>query len=374
LRLTNIGAILPPTTAATAANAAIGVLAGIRNIYLYQAGKLIDQRREFNRWAVFHQCFLKSNQTNTNLNRSMYQSEFGFSIDGAQGLVTPAAPDPLPLTDSVSTTCKGVMYLRDVFGFLRAVDWLPNGLAPITLIIEWDMRSQTVDPNGAVDSYLEPVLVADYSDDPKMAAAAEKGLNKDIVFEAQLHDTAYVDEADVTAGNPEPKQRVTIKPRGFDGLTVQRILIAAEPTDGIPDSLGRLASSARWRGTDRFILNGEQKHGYEGLDSDSRRMTTLIDAYGETNALPGIAQPGGVPDQANHISQQTSRLMGNLDYTGAFLGDVVADLQHEWGRTGCFNAGATGTQSEETANRPLSLHYFADVKRTRRANGDIMDM
>jgi hypothetical protein len=207
------------------------------------------------------------------------------------------------------------------------------------------MRSQTVDPNGAVDSYLEPVLVADYSDDPKMAVAAEKGLNKDIVFEAQLHDTAYVDKADVTAGNPEPKQRVTIKPRGFDGLTVQRILIAAEPTDGIPDSLGRLASSARWRGTDRFILNGAQMHGYEGLDSDSRRMTTLIDAYGETNSLPGIAQPGGVPDQANHISQRTSLLMGNLDYTGAVLGDVVADLQHEWGRTGCFITQARPVRS-----------------------------
>ena len=372
LRITNLGAVLPTATAASPANKLCGLLGGIRHIYFYQAGRLIDQRREFNRWAAFNMAYNQTNEYNTGLARSMVQCDWGYEIDGPTGNVYSAGPAAQFITDDPATTSTAVLYLKDVFSFLRSVDWLPDSLAPITIIIEWDLRTNTVCPVQDVQSFLQPTLVADYNESPKIATAAEKELSRDIAYNATVHDVAYVDGINPTAGGPFQVQQQSLRPRGMDGLNVQRLLVSAEPTAGLSDQVGRLASASRFRGTDRFVVNGAQLHGYEGLSTEARRLQVLSDTYGVVNSLPGLAQPTAV-FAANHINAPNG-LIGEVSYTGVPINETVRDLQYEWARTGVYNPGAAGAQTDELANRPLTLHFFGDTRRVRKANGDIFEV
>jgi hypothetical protein len=193
-----------------------------------------------------------------------------------------------------------------------------------------------------------------------------------VVFDSTVHDVAYISGVTPTAGGQLQVQSASLRPRGMDGLNVQRLLVSAEPTAGISTLVGSLASAARFRGVDKFVLNGEAIHGYQGLSTESRRLQVLGDTYGVVNSLPGLGQPS-VVFAANHINNAAG-LVGEVSYTGVPINAVVQDLQYQWSRTGVFNPGATGAQTDELANRPLTLHFFGDTRRVRKANGDIEEM
>ena len=374
LRLTNIGGVLVAGPTPAPPNSLCGLLGAIKNIYLYQGGTLVDQRREFGRWAAFHMTYNRSNEYNTNMGRSMAGHAWGYDIDLRAGVVTGAGPDPANMTDNATSTATAVLYLKDVFGFLRSVDWIPDSMAPLTVVIEWNMAAGTVSASRGVASFLQPVLVADYTDDPKMAVAAEKALAAGIAYDSTVYDLAYVPGITPTAGAPLVVQQQSLRPRGMDGLTVKRLLVVAEPTAGLSDLVGSMGSSSRFRGVDRFIVNGAQVHGYEGLGTEARRLQVLSDAYGPTNSFPGLGQPTAV--NAAFQVNTPAGLVGEVSYTGLSVGEVVTDLQHEWQRTGVYNAaaGAGAPQLDQIANRPLTLHYFGDVTRMRTANGMIVEM
>lgn len=370
LRIVGIGATVPAGDPSTEANALIGVLAGIRHIFLYQNGSLIDQKREFNRWAAFHIGYNTSNEVNTNSNRYMLQNTFGFDMDEDNGVIESSAPEPELLTNDAATTCTGNCYLKSIFGLLSQLDMLPPSLGNLSIEIEWDTRDDTLNPSGAIESFLRPLLVADYSDVPAVTKAAEKALEKNITYHTVVHDVAYVDPIAVSATSPNITQSLTFRPRGFDGKNVRSLLVAQEPTFA-PSQTGRLGSLARHEGVDRFVVNGAQVYGAAGLDTTARRLTALSDTYGVCNTLPGAAQTA-FPDAANHIADPDG-LVGYLDFTGVGIGQVVNDMQHEWSRTGNFDAAAT-SQVIVPENMPCTLHYFADVQRVRQGNGAVTEL
>lgn len=373
LRLVNIGAVLAQGNAPKGPHDSIGLHSLIKHIRLEANGREIDSQRFYNRLALFREGIVDTNDDQISMQVPLARSRLGLVNQASTGAQTGplitlgrsrAAPgEANKMTDDPNTTVTAMIELRNVLGFLRAAPLLhPAAMGEIRLIIEYEPVDENIvlESNRSIAAVLPPTLITTYSRDPRVIDQAVMSLAQPITF------STFFSDSNILAGTVAGGKSVTpFQFKAFDGHYVQRMLQIQEPlrfnTQLNPVKF-QLQSVPRYRATDKIIVNGVPLFGASGIDSVARRNTILHDAFEGAHTHP----PGF--DTIGQIGDATS---GGDEYTGYLIGQHVAILQTEVGRTTVSLSGGTDPETTKT-NLTCIVRMFGEVFRTRMPNGVVV--
>jgi len=364
MRLLNVGVF------GTAApyNDLIGPNAIIERVTLYDGKTKLSERNKYG----LYRGFVLHNQKNSALQSVSAQrnlNKIGFQQDN----LTLRGEFVLPAIDSNTarnTTNGANVELRQVLPMLNAVSHLPSDLFPnLRLEVVFNTSAASGVYNNdthAINGQQIPLLAVDILDDKSVVDKMNKGLAKGINWLEVEHDQVlYPASANGgAAGDQGVEETKNFKLDGFKNKRVERLLLIKEMADttkyvdtNVVQGFGRYSSIAFFNGKYQYRLNGKNILPDDGIQGDAERLAYMVDTYGDSFAYPGSNQNDiNSDDVVKDTSNDGTKIIGQLDYTGVYLGDHVKDLQVEIRRTGLHDGRAF--KAETSA---VSLHYFGEV-------------
>jgi len=364
MRLLNVGVF------GTAApyNDFIGPNAIIDRVTLYDGKTKLSERNKYG----LYRGFVLHNQKNSALQSVSAQrnlNKIGFQQDN----LTLRGEFVLPAIDSNTarnTTNGANVELRQVLPMLNAVSHLPSDLFPnLRLEVVFNTSAASGVYNNdthAINGQQIPLLAVDILDDKSVVDKMNKGLAKGINWLEVEHDQVlYPVPANAGgAGDQGVEETKNFKLDGFKNKRVERLLLIKEMADttkyvdtNVVQGFGRYSSIAFFNGKYQYRLNGKNILPDDGIQGDAERLAYMVDTYGDSFAYPGSNQNDINSDEVvKDTSNDGTKIIGQLDYTGIYLGDHVKDLQVEIRRTGLHDGRAF--KAETSA---VNLHYFGEV-------------
>ena len=349
-------------------NDLIGPNAIIERVTLYDGKTKLTERNKYG----LYRGFVLHNQKNSacmsvsaqrNLNKLGFQQD-NTTLRGSFTL-------PQITADTARDTTEGAnVELRQVLPMLNAVTHLPSDLFPnlrLEVVFNTSVASSVYNTDtNAINGQMIPLLAVDILDDKSVVDKMNKGLAKGINWLEVEHDQVlYPATANAGgAGDQGVEETRTFKLDGFKNKRVERLLLIKEMADitkyidtNVVQGFGRYSSIAFFNAKYQYRLNGKNILPDDGIQGDAERLSYMVDTYGDSFAYPGSNQNDINSDLVvKDSTNDGTKIIGQLDYTGIYLGDKVKDLQVEIKRTGLHDGRAF--KAETSA---VNLHYFGEV-------------
>jgi hypothetical protein len=351
-------------------NDLIGPNAIIERVTLYDGKTKLTERNKYG----LYRGFVLHNQKNSacmsvsaqrNLNKLGFQQD-NTTLRGSFTL-------PQITADTARDTTEGAnVELRQVLPMLNAVTHLPSDLFPnlrLEVVFDTSIASSVYNTDtNAINGQMIPLLAVDILDDKSVVDKMNKGLAKGINWLEVEHDQVlYPASANGGgAGDQDVEETRTFKLDGFKNKRVERLLLVKEMADitkyidtNVVQGFGRYSSIAFFNAKYQYRLNGKNILPDDGIQGDAERLSYMVDTYGDSFAYPGSNQNDINSDLVvKDSTNDGTKIIGQLDYTGIYLGDKVKDLQVEIKRTGLHDGRAF--KAETSA---VNLHFYGEVAR-----------
>ena len=359
MRLLNVG--LVSGAAADAYNPLTGAYGIIESIQLFDGGQVLDQDLDFSRYAGLKNA-LHSNEDNTSNTNFLAKSELGyaavgpsgFSVNGDDALFPRISTGPemafetntvpgVGATDLQKEKQWAWLDLRACLGFLGQSVVVPTSLYQhLRIVINYKdvatLRREGIIEDTAKDfTYAQPFLCYETLEGDAAAQFARE--YKGVSFNAL--ETAVVNlPAQAAGGDQERSYNIT----GFDDKYVEKMMLINEPLNSATyrngaltvgyGSQGSVAQSAQ---SLQLSINGRNIFP-QNITGRMNRLAMTTDSWGLINISFGQNYKG-VADEAQALSTECQNRVGDLDYTGFWIRNVVRDLKLTYKRT-AINAEA----------------------------------
>ena len=364
----------------TAYNRLVGAYGVIKSISLMDGNETLDQLLVANVWIGFKQ-FNKTNSSSLNAERRLALNAVGYKYDNG-GAVSDQIILPSAIADEEATTAKSYLSLKDVFPFLRSVDYVSTVyFKNLRIVIEYETNTVNLvtDVSGAdYETCDDPLLVMDevVNDKVRRANATFKG----VTFLAMESDSAYIPLPSTLPASTVPvTQTENVLIKGFDNKYVSRMLICFTPrteavlvSNGAVFASGYVGSYASIDSKLQLRINGVNKLAGEGITRPNQRLAMLNDTWGNCNAVVGGNDIGvfiadyliyGGAD-ADSIRALQKQYTGTADYHGILIADRIQDLQIAFTRTLQYDEAGASDKNTTQFNDSLKMTVFAEVQKS----------
>lgn len=345
-------------------NELVGALGVISQISLMDGNQILDSVNKFNILQGFR-SYNKSNDDNMELNRALHHNNMGFvcvrsaTADLEEKNIISGMPGRKVTADPLTTPTSHID-LMAVFPILRQLKFVHTGLFPkFRVIVQYEtdkyaLQSGTsqAQATASVIETVEPLLVADELRDEAMAAKFMKEF-KGVVFPSVENDRVVVTEV-TPAANEVKQQKNTYKINGFNGKTLNRLLVEKQPVRGSEENSAEyknLASESMAREKFQVRINGANKLPRDGAINHNERLGMLHDTWGQCNVAPA-SNLVDLVNGTNHYTAPDDKV-GHLSYFGMNIGEKVADFQLDYERS--------GVDGQDQLNQELNLNVFGEV-------------
>jgi len=365
LRLVNLSCNVDGTASANNVDYALnaGVFALIKNAFLYSGSQVIDQLLDCNRYMAFKQ-FNRTNEDQL-CYRPLYNSKTAFyygqdSSDGAGRTNTNEIrldnkSSNLP-SENAGLSPSSWINLRDIFPVLKNMNFISTTLMPnLRVVLEYDFKREVMTgAQGALLSIQEPVLVAEYIDNPETKAQFEKTF-KPVVWNGVENDAGFL---------PQNQATQNFKFNGFNNKIITKMLIQKQPSELLlTPSFKTLGSQAQPEEEFDVRLNGSSVHN-QPIKTHAEMLGMLTDAYGECVNFPSYSSmslfdsnsAAATPDQLRDPTLATHNAYFGLTMPQ----ERVQDLQVSYKRNTATN--------DDKNKQPLKFNVFAEVPKSLSIN------
>ncbi len=361
MRLINIGAT---ATEATSYNPILGALCAIKQISLYDGGQVIDQLRLAPLLNSIKNLNVKNDQQ-LSMERYLKSVGLGFVASGAYAQTgtpkqidanNPKIREQNNVADNKGT--KSWVSLKDLLPFLGASMIVDTGLfRQFRLVIEYNSPEELKHFFKKTDATnrtaeLGALLLVDEMAEGELKQTMMKDFRKGMIYRPLETDTVIVRATGAgadTAAESQIEDRQNFLVNGFNNKHLKRIMVVQQPTvqstwddANALVGYGNMSSSAQWRESVQFRVNGKDLLPGGGINSSdtgsskNRRLAHLVDAWGDFDIPVGqnatsFAKKGAYYDTAE------VQTVGQTDFTGVKIEEKIHELQVQFGRYGVYN-------------------------------------
>ena len=377
-RLLNVG-VVKVGADATAYNKLVGSYGIIKQISLMDGNETLSNMVDFNRYTAF-KSFLKKNDENNSIKKFLQKNNMGFVFTSNLGQLYPSIEnltDDNVIATTESGTEKGWLSLRECLGFLGASQYVPtNVFRNLRLVIEYDTQVSSFASNSTLPyNTLEPLLVCDEMINSKVAT---KMMNeyKGLSWIDVETDRMVLPALDIPSPSTDknPKQETSFLVNGFNGKSVNRMVMCNVPTNpatydssenaGYFTVYSNMGSMNQFRQSVQVQLNGSNLFT-EAINTPNKRLASLIDNFGDATMPLGYETYDGLDD----LVQNSVEVLGNTDYTCFSLGGArVQELVIDYARSGVYDS-TIPTQTLGRFNQSLVLQLYGEVQKRLVMNG-----
>ena len=364
LKLANVGLA---GSAGVAYNSAVGALACIKNIYLFDGKTELQSVRDFNDYKAFHNL-RNDNRNNSEVRRHTERTSIGYANrydltnKERRIFVKDAQNNTISAADTPAGNNKALLDVSECMSFLKGMPVLSSSVFKnLRLVVEYEsdnrkmLTADNKDATVAAAGTTRPLLIVDRVEDDSVAASLRARMAN---FQFVVHERDTIPVKAITAGASATTARRIL---GFNNKNVQRIAIRKSFNDpesnfasNVVQGFGPYNSVNGLSERYQVVLNGRSLFPRDGLPGDNRALAHLTDTYGSFN-MPDAANSNYNVTNAERYS--VDNLAGNLDFFGTFIGEQVQDLRIEYSRTG----HATDASTVKRYNDALDLHVEAEV-------------
>lgn len=400
LRLINLG--IEATSGGREYNKLVGAYGVIKNIYLQDDNEVLDSLNEANRWLGF-KMYNQVNQVSMDINNAVTKNCMGSAMLGlgAGTAGTGAKIDEWKPRASSTAIAGGSVNnsqawldLKLALPVLSAMESLDTRVfKKLKLIVEYssdldDYMINTSDTNSAT---IEAQLIVDEIIDPKEREA--QAFSGTVSYKSIEHDVATIPAlvvgSTISNTNTTPTQSTTLRIGGFNNKNVGKIVIMKNPNllanyKNADDNHrgGKFASICANKQALNFRVNGVTKIAGNGINRDNSRLAYLNDSWGVSSAYPFSNSTAYNEVQAtnrNIFIKNGNVDIGNLDYYGCAVNDMVMDLQIDYQREGVYSfvtSGPVVKATDDTAtsasiyNSQYDMHIYAEVFKSLSVGND----
>ncbi len=373
-RLLNVGLI---GATADEYNPLTGAYGIIESIQLFDGSQPLDQDLEFSRYAGLKNALHSNAETTSNVNQ-LAKCELGYAAVGPtifneNGVIS---RHPLISTGANLTTQNNIipadadsqlvqesrfawLDVRSCLGFLRQSSVVPTTLYKnLRLVINYKSSAQLkldgiVEDSTKAFSHARPFLC--YETLEGDAADQFSRDYKGVSFNAV--ETAIVHVPTVVGG---VTQQRSYNITGFDNKYVDKMLLIQEPLDAATyrngnDNLGygNQGSISQMDQKLQLSINGRNIFP-QTIEGKMNRLAMTTEAWGKLNISAGQNFIGLQNSGAMMTDEMTNRV-GELDYTGFFVRNVIRDLKMTYDRV--------GVAAEDKLLQALNLRLVGVVRR-----------
>lgn len=375
LRLLNVGVVYNGN-----ANYAYNILGGaycvISRISLLSGNELIEEIRDFTKWASFKNVN-STNDKNKSLNKFINKSLLGFETSGG---LTPNSE----LTYSSYYTSKNTfsaaqnagnqntswLSLRSIFSFLKNTPYLDtNKLDNLRVVLEYNTSSAVITDDDVFDldndfGTSEPLLVCD-----EVMTKDNTVQQPDVIEYLPVELDSVVVPAVNATSNTGTTQQLKVRVNGFNNKSVNRLLIVNSPTVANLNT-DRWASVSQYNQVVQPVVNGKNLYPFEGIQGVNRRLALMVDTWGELNAIDLMTNVG--LGSCVSVHSTNSFLTGTVDYTGFSINNKVDSLDLEYQRDNVVDS-SQANQTNATLNQALNLSLYGEVRKVLTVNNGVVN-
>lgn len=403
MRLTNVG-LAKNDNGNTTYNLLAGAYGVIDSISIESGAQTLDQVRNFSQYISLKNL-LHSNNENSSVYRYLARNKLGYAATGstnfdAAGDVDQAADKGVKISNKVpdkgntlfgadagtrdKATNGSWFNLKECLGFLRDSPYIPTNVYPdLRIIVNYVNSTQLTNTIVASNSNIgteKPLLVAEYEPD---VAVAESLMNnyEGVSFNSIEHDSVLL-TAQAPAQNTTAEQESSFLLKGFNDKFIDKLVIVNTPqsqatwrTGNNNTSVANLGSVSQLDFGIQVRLNGVEMFptpsGY--LEGKNRRMGRMVDAWGDMNVAPFQNMCGASGGPTKIYEAGIVDTIGQVDYTGFGVSDVVKEL-----KLTCKRTAVGGTNADATLNpglrQAIRLNIFGVARKniTPLSNGQIL--
>ncbi len=383
LRLINLG--LKKAGGTGVYNSGAGILGTLQNVRLMDGSRELSSLRN----APAYLGFKNINATHEkvqNIHDVLHKSKASFQLDGGGDLEDPVDSSNQIPQDTFDPKQNGYIDLRLVLPLLTALPALDTSVFKnLRIVIEYATLTVFASRNKTdVLTLSEPTLVADEVIGDKKMKVLKSAMQGGVVWSEIEHDLFTVPEAPQPAGGggqSELVQSISAVVNGFDNKYVSRVLVVKQPNNksfdydtNIDRGNGNIQSRAQFKEKLNVRHKGSNLFNGDGLENVGFRQMLLSETFGDVCVPPfgastsiGLDPNGG---QALHVSgqlqvinvgaaQKKAHRIGQYDYLGFQMEDVVRQLQFSYERT------ALKTDAVNVDNvMALDVHLYAEVRKS----------
>lgn len=385
MRVLNLGVVKPAGGALADYNQLVGSYGVVKQISLMDGNETLSNMVDFNRYIAF-KSFTKKNDENNSVKKFLQRNNMGyiFTNTGNDTMI-----DQLESTrvigESEATTGKGWLSLRECVPFLASSQYVPTNIfRNLRLVIEYE-TSPSLFTTSATQTFqtLEPLLVCDMMVNSKVAMnmmKEYKGLSwVDVETDRMVLPSIPVNTFQVSpitdpptarvANTPNPKQEASFLVNGFNGKSVNRIVMCNVPqvvntfkVVGAPNfftAMSNIGSMNMYNQSVQVQLNGSNLFP-EPINTPNKRLASLVDNYGDATMPLGYDTFSGL----TQLFTRPLEVLGNTDYMVFTLGGArVQELVIEYSRLGVFDQPLGDLQSQGRFNQSLVLQMYGEVQK-----------
>lgn len=394
LRLINLG--LKKAGAAGEYNSGAGVLSLLQNVRLMDGSRELSSLRN----APAYLGFKNINATNEkvqNIHDVLHKSRASFQLSGVGDVESSHDSSNVIPQDTFDPKQNGYIDLRLVLPLLGNLPALDTSVFKnLRIVIEYSNLSQFASRDKSdVLTIEEPTLVCDEVVGEKKMKMLKDAMKGTVVWSEIEHDVFTVPQATQPtggAGGPnELVQSFSAVVNGFDNKYVSRMLIVKQPNSKVYEyggnaalGNGNIQSRAMFKEKLNIRHKGSNVFNGDGLENVAFRQMLLSETFGDVTVPPFGASTGigRDPDsgQSIHVSgqlpvvnagftQKKSHRIGQYDYLGFQMEDVVRQLQFSYERT-ALKTNATNLNNVLA----LDVHLYAEVRKSLTFTSGVYDV
>ena len=383
MRLANVGCTVK-TGETGPYNALTGAYGVIKSIQLYDDNTLLDQILELPIWMAFSN-YNHPNERNRSVNDKLSQNGMGFgylndgvkdatdtnvfNIGSIQQFVASTAANVNDPQNGTTPTPTGWLDLQRLLPFLSSpgARYIPTTLFKnLRLVVQYDSTAANITPSktGSEPKSTEPFLIVD-----ELMSSNVKDKVSRSKFQTQFNPIEH-DRVTLPLGaGGAAVQQNTFTLHGFDNKYVGRFLMVNTPVGGqqadTGGAYGKLGSVAQVSQTVQIRVNGQNKLPSNGISKPNERLAYLNDTWGTCNTYTGANVSWlyalSTADDATQASgvfvKDPLVRVGQLDYFGMTVTEMINDLEIEYSRKTYDGGGATAYKQE------LNLNCFAQTRK-----------
>ena len=359
LKLLNVG--FTNATVTDRPNSLAGVFACVKQISLLDGAIVLDSINRANILQGFR-TYNQTNNENRDLSKDLQQSNLGFAMEGEK-IQTYYNSDNVEATEDA--TARGWFDLSQMFPFLRTLKYVDSRMFPkFRVVIEYDSSDPSIwlsqDASNKDSKTTEPLMKVEEVIDPNVLASYWNDF-KGIAYASMEVDSVRLPPVEPTAGNSRKVQSENFRINGFNGKTLNRMLVTKNDytvVDGISSEYKTLASETMNKQKFQVRVNGANIFPRDGVISNNERLGMLSQTWGVCNNIPAANSLPFV-DSVNYVEDHNDDL-SHLDYFGCNIGYKIEDLVLDYERQAVYDSGLPD-QKTGSFNRELELNVFGEV-------------
>ena len=366
-------------------NELAGNLATIRNIFLMDGSKVLDQVNQVGIYGGFklgynvdnqQACDINGETIHNNMGRTAFVTDYNTGLQEAlsapwtfgQSLEKQATNNPL-------TTPRIYLDLSLLLNSLRNMGEVHTGLFKnLRVVVEYTNNSDDWETGfaAATRNTTQPLLAVCEVNDPERASNFLENFNRrGVSYMAIESDQVRLPSVSPTAWAHHPTQTQNSRLNGFNNKTINRMLISKNPlvnqNSHTSSLLKKLESDALFNQRLQLRVNGVNLLPNNGITNNNQRLAMLHDSWGQCVSRIS-SNMAGFNDLTN-LTASTLTECGRLDYFGVNTGGKkIRDLQLTFERQGVYDV-ANADQTVSRFNRPYNLNVICEVAKAIQPDG-----